>query len=364
LKISYITITVKDDFPFFGRPNLHVFEPTLESLKRQTLADIEWVNVDAQYARRKDYFKDLDLPFTVKHVPAQPNIWLEHKFPGISTQYNKGIIHADGELLFFADDTFMFNSDLFENLWVRYLRGYFPWAWYLHDWSCSTKDVLKTYGQGIGAIDLGLDYSFSGYTGKYVVPDQRHEYLKEKEVYFNPPWTWWCCCSSVSLEAMLKINGFDQRFDGDKSLMDVDVGSRLDMARYGIRAVLFRDLFLVRAASTYSLFKTTPSIKCNYGLVEHSRGSRRYKANCVPLSDYDIQWIKKVCCQKVCSRIDFCKKNHPWQYPFEHKAGYKGHWSEKKWFNFWKEHQELIDLENERKLRLSGEKYTEGTFVG
>jgi hypothetical protein len=61
---------------------------------------------------------------------------------------------------------------------------------------------------------------------------------------------------------------------------------------------------------------------------------------------------------------EFCKENHPWQYPFEHKAGYVGHVSSKRWFNFWKEHQAIIDLTREREKRLNGDsKYKTGTFT-
>ena len=86
---------------------MHLFEPTLASMKAQTMRDFEIIVVDVLYHTRKDYFKNMDLPFKVKHLPATPNIWLENGFMGICTQYNKGIIYADGELLFFTGDGFM-----------------------------------------------------------------------------------------------------------------------------------------------------------------------------------------------------------------------------------------------------------------
>ena len=362
LKVSYVMITAKGDFPYFGRPDLHLFTPTLESFKRQTLSDVELIIVDGDYERRKDYFVGMDLPFTVKHVPAKPNIFLENNLPGVSAQFNRGIIHSDGELLFFGVDGFMFGSDFMEKLWSRYQEGYFPWAWYMVDWGCSTEEK-NAYGQGIMAKDLGLSYSFSGYTGESVVPDQRFNYFKDKDADYSPPWTWWYCCSSASLEAVLAVNGWDQKLDGDRTLMDVDLGSRLEIARFGVRATLFRDLFMVRAPSASSMFKASSSIKCNYGLIELSRNLRRYEANCHKISDNDIGWIKDVFCEGLCGSREFCKKNHKFQYPFEHKK-VDGHLSCRKWFNFWKDHQELIDLRVERELRLSGKKYQEGTFIG
>ena len=363
LKISYITINIKDDFPYWGRPDLHLFEPTLESFKRQTMKDIEWVVVDTHYNKRKGFFKDMDLPFVVKHVPARPDVWFDNNFPGVSTQFNKGIIHADGKLLFFGVDGFMFGSDFMEKLWSRYQEGYFPMAWYLLDWSYVTEKDMPHSSQMKTAKDFGVSYNFSGYTGEVIEHDQRYNYFKEKDVDYMPPWTWWFACSSASMEAVLTLNGWDQSMDGDKTLMDVDFGSRLELARFGIRTALFRDLFLVRAPSTYSFFKSSPSIKCNYGLVELSRNLRRYEANRHKITDDDINWIKKIFCEGLCGNRDFCRKNHKWQFPFQHKKTHDHPNCSQELFDFWKDHVELIDLKKERQLRIEGKKYTEGTFV-
>ena len=105
--ISFVMITARKDYPYTNRPDLHVFEPTLECFRQQTFTDVEWVVVDALYESRKDYFVDKKLPIKVKHVPALPNLWIENGMAGICQQYNKGIIHADGELLFFTGDSYM-----------------------------------------------------------------------------------------------------------------------------------------------------------------------------------------------------------------------------------------------------------------
>jgi len=385
MKISYITITARLDFPYLGRPELHNFEPTMETFKQQTFRDFEWIIVDALYDQRRDYFKNKNLPFQVKHVPAKPNLWIEKGWPGISTQYNKGIIYADGELLFISADGYMVPPNFMENLWNRYRQGYFPFAWYVIDWSFTKPiqkylDVLRfdtllkreTSPNALESKQLPpcFPYNFLGYTGQNTQLEHRYTHaFKENNQAPYPypaPWTWFFSCSSVSLEAMLKINGFDQKFDGDRSLMDCDVGSRLDLLGYTVRFYVFRDIYFVRAAVVPNIwnpnFKNI-SIKCNYALIEHSRITAQPRANVTILSDSNIQWIKKVWCQKACGSRDFCKVNHPWQYPFEHKAGY-GHNSSKRWFNFWLKHQTLINLTEEREKRLNGDpKYQEGTFT-
>ena len=61
----------------------------------------------------------------IKHIPASPNIWTPHGLVQTCHQFNKGIIHADGELLFFDADSGMLHPQLMENLWKHYQDGYF-----------------------------------------------------------------------------------------------------------------------------------------------------------------------------------------------------------------------------------------------
>lgn len=383
VKVSFIMISARDDHPYTNRPDLHVFEPTLECFKNQTMTDFEWVVVDVLYEQRKNYFKDLNLPFKVKHVPALPNLWIQKGFCGVSTQYNKGIIYADGELCFFTGDSHMVQPDFMENLWTRYQQGYFPLAWYMYDHSFS--DPLPTSGR----LDIEtaqekyakaypeqgrtpIPYNILGYDGRKVSIE--HRYTKtfgenpERTMVAPVHWEWWFGCSSASLEAMLNINGFNQNFDGDRMLLDCDVGSRLDLAGYSVRFALFKDIFLIRAPTDASYWNPTlnkkgGTIKCNYPLIWYNRCWREYQANTKKLSEQDIRWIKEVWCAKNCPIRELCKREHPWQYPFEHKDGYAGHDSKKEWFDFWQSHQTTINLTEERQKRLNGEKYQEGTFV-
>ena len=364
-KISFIMITARRDYPYDNRPDLHVFEPTLECFKKQTMMDFEWVIIDALYEQRKDYFKDMKLPFKVKHVPALPNLWIEQGLPGICTQYNKGIIYADGKLIFFTGDSHMVQPDFMENLWVEYQNGFFPLAWYSYDHQY--EDALTTHP--LRAI-APVQYDILGFTGEK--SELEHRYLKvfkDNNIHHaHVNWDWWFGCSSASLEAMLKINGFDQKFDGDQMLLDCDVGSRLDLAGYGIRFAMFRNIYLIKIPSDRNwnpaFTKKNVTIKCNLPLIWISRYFKQYKANSMWWAEQGITWIKETWCPTLCPMSKFCQENHPWQYPFEHKDGYEGHNSSKEWFEFWKEHQVLIDLTVEREKRLNGDpKYKTGTFI-
>lgn len=373
-KISFVMITARTDYPYTGRPALHLFEPTLESFKAQTMHDFEWIIVDALYDQRKDYFAKLELPFKIKHIPALPNLWLSNGLPAVSTQWNKGIIYADGELLFFTGDSYMVQPNFMENLWTRYREGYFPLAWYLYDntfATCRESIIDKEkfdVSYPVQHSEAPVQYNIIGYTGKKVELEHRYTRCFENNDLERRivPWDWWFGCSSASLEAILKINGFDQNFDPDRMLVDCDVGSRLEMAGYGMRFALFRNIYLIKAPATREWnpsFKKDMTIKCNYALIGYSRAFEHYRANRTDLTDQDIRWIKENFCSKRCTHREFCKREHPWQYPFEHKSGYPGHQCSKRWFNFWKDHQAIIDLAQEREKRLNDDpKYERGTF--
>lgn len=374
-KISFVMITARGDYPYTGRPDLHIFEPTIESFKTQTMMDFEWIIVDQLYDERKDYFKDKKLPFKVKHVPAYPNVWHDVSLSGVCTQYNKGIIYADGELLFFLGEGYLFTPEFCERLWAHYKEGYVPFAWYFYDNTFAPKDIVepvpnwkKGYPEDMETAPVS--YNISGYIGKNIMIEHRPiQAFKGNDLkVVSAPWEWWFGLSSTPLQAMLKINGFNQWFDGDRMLLDCDVGSRLQLAGLGDRFALFRDLFTIRArtdTNTWNpkLVKCGPTIKCNLPLIHWSRFRNRFRANECVITDEDIRWIKDEFCGKICMIREQCRTEHPWQFPFEHKEGY-GHLSEKKWFDYWRTHQEQINLTEEREKRISGdEKYKEGTFT-
>jgi len=366
-KITFILITAREDFPYSGNPTMHVFTPTLEALKAQTEKGFELVVVDALWHKRKEYFKNLHLPFKVKHVPAQPNIWIDRGSPGICTQYNKGIIYADGELLFFTGDSYMVRPDFMKNLWERYTQGFFPLAWYLYD---HTNGGAKKYHEaGTPRLVSPVPYNILGYDGQEVFVEHRYDIaFKGNREVFQAPWNWWFGCSSASLEAMLAINGFSHRFDGDRMLLDCDVGSRLELAGYGKHLALFKNIFLIRIPTDANVWssilpKGAPSIKCQYPMIYYNRYFNLPKANTSNITEEEIKWIKEEFCAKQCDIRELCKTQHPWQYPFEHKAGY-GYASNKELFEFWKKTPTIIDLRAERQKRIDGdEKYKEGIFT-
>ena len=81
---------------------------------------------------------------------------------------------------------------------------------------------MLCWGGGKNSVSP-IPYDICGYRGEKVFIEDRYNRVFEgndKEVAYAP-WEWFFGCSAAPLDAMLKINGWDQRFDGDRMLGDV-----------------------------------------------------------------------------------------------------------------------------------------------
>lgn len=373
VKISYITITARDNFPTEGRPELHLWEPTLQTLANQTFKDFEYIIVDVYYDERPDYFKEHNYGLKIKHIPATPNIWYKYGVVQTCEQFNKGIVVADGELLFFDADSSMLHPHLMQNLWTHYQNGYFVSLGFGADLTY-TKELYESQldisegkykdstgiWQGATAKEATKEvddwYSFLGYKGN-VIMDHRYRYLfentlKDMEVISSQ---WYYGISTASLDAILSINGFETMFDGDAALNDIDLGSRLCMAGYK-NIAMFRDSYIIEAYAKLGWHKKMrvirPEIKCNYALYLYNILKGKYRAN-TPVPKSELDYIINVICKTKCGVIDKCK-TIPHRGPFFNK-------NEIKLYEYWKEHglTYWCSLRAERELRK-----TEGIKAG
>lgn len=372
VKISYIEITARADYPTVGRQDLHLWEPSLQTLARQTFKDFEYIVVDICYDERPDYFKKHNYGLKIKHVPSAPNIWFDLGLPQACHQINKGIIHSDGEVMFVNGDSFMYPPDFMENLWRHYQEGYFAVSGFGSDVSFYHH---KVFGKGesvrkqkVSETQISLTdivpsdwYRFLGFEGQLHMHERYMRYFGKGDLdRMIIPANQYYGASVMSLEAALKTNGFDMNFDGDKVLADCDMGTRLGLAGYGDKLCMFRDTYCVEALAKleWHTGMRNPGIKCNYGLMKFNQVTGRYRAN-EPLSEVDIDWIiKNLCLKGLCGDAEACRRVNPHLYPFWHKK-------EKQLYEYWKKNQASmsVDLELEREMRKNGEDYTDGTWV-
>ncbi len=223
MKISLVMATARASYPSeINGPQLvekkgpHLFDIILKSLERQTFTDFELIIVDALYHKRKDFFRHKHYPFPVKHIADKPSVWLSKGMWALCSARNQGIIHSDGELVVFIDDAFGFGRDWLELFWKYYDEdGLFAQA--LADFY--TQEGEKVIRDGEWIRD-----------SRWKFVDEGSEHLRiHGDAYIHNLGDWFNVCggTAVSMEMLLRVNGFDENFDGTKSLEDCDLGRRL-----------------------------------------------------------------------------------------------------------------------------------------
>lgn len=311
--ISVIMPTARDEYPIVGMPNLRFLEPTLKSLKSQTFTDFEFIIVDALYDERSYDFSKL--PFPVKHVPIDPRhrFWLDRGRWGVCGQLNTALLHVEGELIVRVDDCSEFDERFLTRFWETYQSGLWALAMHIRFLKGKPARLNEEYlAEGYEAIHS--DTFEAGERGEFLkklygedglIRDSRYEQVKARGGKMIAPYNWMYGYSSFTLEAALKVNGFDEMFDGDKSLEDVDFGSRLEMAGY-------RNMFSLDVEHQCIEHEHKPiperlissgqkPIKCNYAVLSNSRKHHFFKANTEPLTDEMVADIIEETLKPPCS---------------------------------------------------------------
>jgi len=342
--ISVILPTARQDHPILEEPDLHMMEITINSLMKQTFTDFEVIVVDALHNTREFPFDKAIFP--VKHVPVNPNhrFWLDRKRWNVCGALNTGILNAEGELIVRIDDCSEFEKTFLEDIWKVYENGL--WLQAMH---------IRFLGGKPARFDAV--YREKGYEAKYsimtepedrfdilrdmygedgLVRDTRYPKVVESGGKMIAPYQWMYGYSVFTLEAALRVNGFDELFDGDKSQEDQDFGSRLDLAGY-------KDLFLLDVDHQViehehepipeTIIERNPvNIKCNYAIYLLNRRKNQWKANSVKLTAEDIQYIREESLRPPCSpRPDFYADD-----------------CQGVLFDLWVENQHLFNLRDER----------------
>jgi len=319
LDISVIMPTARDDYSIIGQPDLHYLKPTIDSLSKQTFKDFEFILVDALQDQKESY--DFSkLPFPIKHIPVHPNhrFWLDMKRWNVCGALNTGIIHAEGELIVRIDDCSEFEPDFLQRFWDGYQSGYFPLAMHIRYLGGKPARLNEEYHkEGYEAkhsdtFEKGekLDILKRIYGDEGLIRDTRYKVVKARGGRMIAPINWYYGYSSASLEALLKINGYDELFDGDKSLEDADAGSRLTMAGYGGKFLLDVDHQVIehehKPIPESLITRGFKPIKCNYAIYLANQRKRRWKANSDNLTEEDLKFIVEESLKPPCSpRPDF-----------------------------------------------------------
>jgi len=353
VSISVILPTARSTYGSIIGLDINLFEPTLRSLRKQVFKDFELILVDCLYESRPNLFKGNPFKaekfnFPIKHIPVHPNhrFWLNRKRWNVCGALNSGIIAAEGELLVRIDDASEFDERFLEKFWDGYQSGYFPLAMhirYLEGKPARLNEKYKKKGYELRKhflyqrLEPDREQILKRLYGEEgVIRDTRYPVVKQRGGRIIAPAEWYYGYSSMSLEAALKINGYDELFDGDKSLEDMDCGSRLEMAGYKDMFVLDVNLQVIEHEHNpipeKVIARNIKPIKCNYALFLLNRRKHRWKANTERLTNEDLEFIQRESLKPPCSPT-----------PNYYEDDCKG-----ELFKLWSQHQPIFDLREER----------------
>lgn len=336
-KISIILTTARPSFgSIIGYEKIELFAPTIASLERQSFAGFELVIVDALHHLRPERFSKQP-KFAVKHVAftKQESRWLRHGMWNNVQMRNKGIIYADGELVVFAADCSEFSPRAMELYWTYYQKGMLGQA--VFQWCEAGKNIVKKDHRW-----LELEKTLSG-----------------QLVHSFPGWFYEY--SSMPMNLLLRLNGFDENFDGVKALEDVEIAMRanqLGQTRYVLDSQLYVNEYLHHPLPEW-LFnedhamrkgglkwnapasaKYTEAFKDAYAIMMFNERHHRWKANTEPLTDDDLAEIKEY--------SDRCFEDGT-------LTGNRYLWEQSPHYRYWLDNQPVFDLKERREERLRQE---------
>lgn len=342
MNISVILPTARNDYPLQGLPSIHIFEPTFHSLEDQTFKDFELIVVDALWPAKREWIEARDWSFPIKYVPVHPNhrFWLDRKRWNVCGALNTALIHAEGNLIVRVDDCSEFKEDFLHRYWEGYQREYFPMAmhtryrngkqaYYNEKYRKSGYDFVREEPDRKKILDKIYDEGDP-------IRDTRWKIVESRDGSMIGPPQWFYGYSSLSLEAALKVNGFNELFDGDKGQEDQEMGLRLSMAGYNGLFLLDVNHWVIEhehgPISLDVVEKDKRNIKCNYAIFLLNRRERRWRANSEKLTEEDLDFIRAESLKPPCSpRPNFYHED-----------------CQGELFDLWASNQPIFDLREER----------------
>src|SRR3972149_3682209 len=314
IDISIIYATARPDYPMLGEEmkDVHQFKPFLDSLVGQTFKNFEVIIVDGTRKERNFDFSEYRKHFHIKHVymkdaPKRVRWAYDKGLWSLQGSFNLGTMYADGRLLLsFGDCGFLPKDNILSLYWNWYQKGYFPQALVVYYKGNKPLFVSEIINNGHGDTGRSVETTKKlvemGYL-KDILRDSRWKFVEDEEIkagdgtgiYYCPGEHFYGYGSS-SLESMLKINGYDCNFDGERALTDVEAGIRLE--KLGYKMVCDKNLWLVERAHA-SIPKDTlfgmPKLcyRSNYSLLILNKQKNKTTANDSKLTGMELEQIVK-----------------------------------------------------------------------
>ena len=257
MKVSVCMNTARGDYPMTAFPEKHIFEFLMESLRNQTFKDFEVVICDVIHDTRADYFEKHPESFPVKHVPIKSNVWTPRGYTAICASKNTCLMYAQGEIVVFTDDC--------SQLPPTYL-----------------EEIL-----GKMKPNLGISNRYECYLGDKLISNDNR-----KEGFIHNVWG----NIALPLEIFLKVNGYNEMFDGSRGLEDCEFSNRVHMS--GVRWYLLNTPAVFQAhtvdRSVYPTLRKLGPRCCRLPEQLSFTMRRQYtEANKVPYSEDEFSFLKQ-----------------------------------------------------------------------
>jgi glycosyltransferase involved in cell wall biosynthesis len=336
-------VTARDDYAILGCPNLHIFEPLINSLNNQKFKNFELIIVDSLYEYRDTSPFD-EATFDINHVPPKDCVWVDLCMFHSANNFNTGLIHAEGELIVKIDDCMsIYNNNHLDLLWNWYNKGFMPLQTYMYYFKgrpaiyseSLTNEIFKLGNFTEFGKNLLLEnWSDEIYKKGDQIQDTRiSQFDTQTKISTHE---WYYGVSSVPLRDALAVNGYDENHCGCRGLEDIDFGLRLEM--YGtIPFILDKDLLLVEHINNDLSKKAVNKrifFRNEYVLYYLNKINKRIQANKHIFTGEEIEFIRE---QTINPTINEYVR------PSTQKAEYDPYW-----FDFWAKNLRTFDLKNIR----------------
>lgn len=267
-KISVLTIMYRPGY----------LDSMTQCLREQTFKDFEWILVDDLWEQRKDILREyVGNSLNLKHIPPRE----VRPYSCSAMAVNTGLIHAEGELIYFMNDYMYLHPRVLERHWEIYSKygpkvlisgplidaivasGKSVWAGApaMPIQIKNEEGNIITYPELTPPIPFPLKDNFEEPTPDNLIsifrepfqptwpktfpPDWRLGHISKFSIdknlceNDNPNW-FWGRNDSAPLKALLDINGMDEALDGRRGGADADLGARLKA--YGCRLLVDREV--------------------------------------------------------------------------------------------------------------------------
>ncbi len=297
--------------------DVHLFEPFVKTLYPQLTEPIELVISDILYDHRdlNDFFRDFPLIKT-KVVP-QDNWWIKNDRPCYSYIWNECVRQSSGDYLVILTDCLSFPDNFIEKV--------------------NEKRKYSLISQILFKEKVGDTLSFH-YTDPRISGTLNEKKADRIQGFKEIPWSSCFGFFGIPREWYYKMNGYDENFDGQKGLNDIEFFSRLhtlsEELNEDVPIEFDRDLFVFHHKHGGVFSKTNSennapfALRSNYDMIFLQRNLGIWKANSFIYKKEDLI---KVVNGEICNMEDCIKQS-------------KDCWNNKDLIEHWINNQPVFNL--------------------